>query len=155
MNSMDCGTACDLLPLLERGELGPQQRSAVRLHLDGCAGCRAEAETVALLAGAAPPVPAGLEERVLAAVRRRQGRRWTLPRLAAAASVASAVLGGSLLFQRVGGPEGSEPVATVVLEEITPALSWAVSLEPMLYGGPAFEHLSVEELELVLTEFDR
>jgi predicted anti-sigma-YlaC factor YlaD len=155
MNSMDCGTACDLLPLLERGGLGSQQRAAVGLHLEDCGDCRAEAGIVALLAGAAPRAPAGLDERVLAAVRTRQSRRRNPARVAAAASVAIAVLGGSLLFQRIAGPVEPEPVATVVLEDITPALSWAVPLDPMLYGGPAFEHLSVEELELVLSEFDR
>jgi hypothetical protein len=98
-----------------------------------------------------------LQQRVLGAVRQRvRTRRATPTRLAIAAAVTAVALGGSLLFQQPGPTDSAQDaIATLVFDESAEALSWAVSLDPLLYGGAAFEHLSVEELEVVLSELER
>jgi anti-sigma factor RsiW len=156
MDSPDCGTTRDLLPLLVRQQLLPHEVESVERHLGGCGECRQESALVALLAHSAPAASAQLQQRVLGAVRQRVGAQRARPaRLAIAAAVAAAALGGSLLFTQLLPTDGPDAVATLVFEESPEALSWAVSLDPLLYGGPAFEHLSVEELEMVLSELER
>jgi predicted anti-sigma-YlaC factor YlaD len=157
MDSLECGTTRDLLPLHVRQQLLPQEAATVEEHLEGCAECRQESVIVALLADSAPAASAQLQQRVLGAVRQRAAsRRATPTRLAIAAAVAAAALGGSLLFQQLRPADsGQDAIATLVFDESAEALSWAVSLDPLLYGGPAFEHLSVEELEVVLSELER
>jgi anti-sigma factor RsiW len=158
MNSLDCGTTRDLLPPFVRHQLTPRETTRVDLHLEHCGECRQEVALVRLLAGSAAPAPAPAElrQRVLLAVRRHvRPRRATPARLAMAATLAAAAIGGSLLFQRVVTTGALDAVATIAFDEQGAALSWAVTLDPLLYGGPAFEYLSVEELEVVLSELDR
>jgi anti-sigma factor RsiW len=156
MNSLDCVTTRDLLPPFVRHQLAPRDATRVDLHLERCGECRQEVALVRLLAGSAAAAPAELRQRVLLAVRRHvRTRRATPARLAMAATLAAAAIGGSLLFQRVVTPVAVDAVATLASDEPGTALSWAVTLDPLLYGGPAFEYLSVEELEVVLSELDR
>jgi predicted anti-sigma-YlaC factor YlaD len=158
MDSLDCGTTRDLLPLHVRQQLLPHEGETIERHLGACSECRQELALVAMLADSAPVASAQLQQRVLDAVRQRAAARRTVTaRLAIAAAVAGLALGGSLLFQQLLPPTGGvqESVATLVFDESAEALSWAMSLDPLLYGGPAFEHLSVEELEVVLAELER
>lgn len=82
------------------GELSEEGRAQVAAHLESCAACRRElAQLTALNAAlaelAAPPVPLGLAERVLARV--QPSRRFWWQNLALAASlVMGLVLGGAL-----------------------------------------------------------
>jgi predicted anti-sigma-YlaC factor YlaD len=158
MNSLDCGTTRDLLPLHVRQQLLPHEGESIERHLGACGECRQELALVAVLADSAPAASAQLQQRVLDAVLRRAAiRRTVARRVAMAAAVAALALGGSLLFQVLLPPTGGvqESVATLGFDESAGALSWAVSLDPLLYGGPAFEHLTVEELEVVLAELER
>jgi predicted anti-sigma-YlaC factor YlaD len=149
MNHYDCDAIRDLLPALVRGELLPYDTASAEQHLDGCATCRAEAGIVRLLQESLAPVPAGLEARVIGAVRRRSSRRWTPVRLAMAATLAAAVLGGSVVFDRMTSRDtaevGSDPYV----------LSWAAAEDPLLHGGSELQQLSEEELEVLLIELDR
>lgn len=145
MNRYDCGAIRDLLAPLARGEMLPHEAAAARLHLDVCAECRAEAGIVRLLQESFAPVPEGLEGRVLAAVRRRSLMRARAARLAVAATLAVAVIGGSMMFDRSGGDGVSD----------LDAMSWAAAQDPLLHGRSELPELSVEELELLLEEFDR
>jgi anti-sigma factor RsiW len=158
MDSLDCGTTRDLLPFHVRQQLLPHEGESIERHLGACGECRQELALVAMLADSAPAASAQLQQRVLDAVLKRAATRRTVPtRLALAAAVATLALGGSLLFQVLLPPTSSvqEPVATLGFEDSAEELSWAVSLDPLLYGGPAFEHLTVEELEVVLAELER
>jgi anti-sigma factor RsiW len=145
MNRYDCETIRDQLPALVRGEMLPHEAARVEQHLDECDACRAEEKIVRLLHATLAPVPVGLEARVIAAVRRRAGRR--IPeRLALAATVAAAVLGTSFFVQRM-----QESRATPDLN----AVSWAAAEDPLLHGRSELHQLSVEELELLLAELDQ
>jgi predicted anti-sigma-YlaC factor YlaD len=145
MNPYDCEAIRDLLPSLTRGEMLPHEETLAELHLETCAACREEAGIVRMLQATLAPVPEGLEDRVIGAVRRRSLLRGRPARLAIAATLAAAVIGGSMAFERVGS--GTD----VDLE----AVSWAAAQDPLLHGGSELPELSVEELELLLVELDR
>jgi hypothetical protein len=77
----ECAAVRDLLPEHALGALPAEEVRRVEAHLAWCAGCRREhrelaegMEAAARLAGPADPPP-GLEERVVASVRRTAGRR--------------------------------------------------------------------------------
>ena len=149
MMVFDCEGVRDLLPSLVRGEMLPHEATPVERHLKSCATCRDEAEIVRLLQDAFVPLPAGLEERVVGAVRRRATQRWTPARLALAATFAAAVVGGSLIFGRLsGGPEAGNALDVS-------ALTWAAAEDPLLHGSTELQELSADELEALLTELDR
>jgi predicted anti-sigma-YlaC factor YlaD len=145
MNPYDCEAIRDLLPSLTRGELLPHEATLAELHLDACAECSAEAEIVRMLQATLAPVPTGLEPRVIAAVRRRSHLRGRPARFALAATLAAAVLGGSLIHDRAGSASGLD----------VEAVSWAAAQDPLLHGGSELHDLSVEQLELLLEELDR
>jgi anti-sigma factor RsiW len=154
MSRIDCEQTRDLLPLLTRGQLLATDKAAVDAHLDECADCAAEAALVAALAAAPVGLPVGLEARVLVAVRRPVRATWAPGRLAMAATLAAAVVGGSVVFERWRtGDVDTGP--TLVLEDSSPpAVSWGVSEDPLLRDGSSLATLSVEELELILEELD-
>lgn len=145
MNPYDCEAIRDLLPSLTRGEMLPHEETLAELHLETCAACREEAGIVRLLQNTLAPVPDGLEARVISAVRRRSWLRGRPARLAMAATLAVAVIGGSLVFDRTGAGGDLD----------VEALSWAAAQDPLLHGGSELPELSVEELEMLLTELDR
>jgi predicted anti-sigma-YlaC factor YlaD len=145
MNSFDCEAIRDLLPSLTRGELLSHEATLAQLHLDSCAACRAEAEIVRVLQTTLTPVPAELEARVLTAVRRRGLLRGRPARLALAATLAAAVIGGSLIYDRAG----------VTSDLDVEAVSWAAAQDPLLHGGSQLSELSMEELEMLLAELDQ
>jgi anti-sigma factor RsiW len=152
---LDCDAVRDTLPLLVRGETASQAAAAVAAHLERCEECRAEQEIVSLVHELAEEVPANLEARVLAAVHRHTTRRWAPTRLAMVATVAAAVLGGSLLFDRWGDDLVPTPNGAALVYDDNPAVvSWAVSDDPLLQSGTTLQQLSVEELELILAELD-
>ncbi|MBR9991133.1 MAG: zf-HC2 domain-containing protein [Gemmatimonadetes bacterium] len=139
----DCEAIRDLLPSLTRGEMLSHEEARADMHLSECAECRAEAEIVRTLQILAP-VPDALEARVLAAVRRRSLARGRPARLAMAATLAMAVIGGAVVFDRVtGSPD-------IDIE----AVSWAAAEDPLLHGRSELHELSVEQLELLLEEMD-
>jgi predicted anti-sigma-YlaC factor YlaD len=161
MNRYDCDTVRDLVPALTRNALLPHEAAAAEAHLESCADCRSEAEIVALIQATSPAVPVGLEARVLLAVRRpvmAAPRRWAPARLAMAATVAAALLGGSYALQRTGvlGPQTDEAgVPLVVLDaSAASAFNWAAAEDPLLHGSSDVHELSAEELELLLAELD-
>jgi hypothetical protein len=155
MNRYDCESVRDLLPLQARGQLLQHEAGAVDLHLGSCAHCREEDALVRLLAGALPEVPAGLPQRVLMAVRRPAPVRWAPGRLAMAATLAAALIGGLLVVQRAGYDLAPDALpGALVFDDVTPPLSWAMADDPLLGGGTALPELSLEELELLLAELD-
>jgi anti-sigma factor RsiW len=154
MNWNDCDNVRDLLPLQQRGQLLAGEAAAVDTHLTGCAECRREAALIGAVLRAGPAVPAGLEARVLLAVRAGAVRRRRTPvRLAMAATVAAAVLGGSLVLQQLGHVPAGAP-AGLADDLAAPAVSWAVAFDPLLQASSALQQLSLEELELILLELD-
>jgi predicted anti-sigma-YlaC factor YlaD len=158
MNGYDCDTMRELLPAYVRNELLPHEKPAAASHLDVCASCAAEATVLRLVHDAQPTVPPELEARVLLAVRRPAQRAlWQPARLALAATVAAAVLGGSLIVDRTGllrrTTDPSRAMGSLD-EGDASALSWAAAEDPLLHGSFALQQLSVEELELLLAELE-
>lgn len=158
MNRYDCESVKDLLPLLVRGQLLPQEAGAVESHVGHCADCAEENSLVQVVAQAVPAVPAGLEARVLDAARKRRpapSTWWAPGRLAAAATVAAAVIGGALVLERMGYDITPDALpGFLALDDMSPAFSWATLDDPLLSGGSTLQELSLEELELVLAELD-
>jgi anti-sigma factor RsiW len=130
------------------GQLSDQERAAVEAHLDGCAECRAELESLQAVArlmpladperfGAAPAPPPGLGDRVaatIAAERRSGGRRRRL-RLGLALSGATAALAAAALALVVlpGGGEGV-PERHVSFASLPAKLKIGAVLEPHAFG---------------------
>lgn len=171
MNGNDCDTVRDLLPLLGHDELRPRDEAWAQEHLTLCADCREEAGLVHMIQSTLDPLPAGLEARVLAAVRdaaaarhaeavsgglTARRRRVTTGRLARAATLAAAVIGGALVVERVGGPwsEAARGNGSDFDVPATSLLSWAAADDAMLHGGMALDELTVEELELLIEELE-
>ena len=144
MSPYDCESIRDMLPAFVRGEMLPHEVVQVDLHLEECAACQAEAGVVRLLQSTLAPVPEGLESRVLTALRRGRLVNGRRTRLALAATLGAAMLGGSLIYDRAG-----------VMREIdVEAVSWAAAQDPLLHGGSELHELSVEQLELLMEEMD-
>lgn len=158
MNGYNCDTVRDLVPAFVRASLLPHEEAATEAHLEGCAECRHEVAIVRLIHATQPIVPAGLEARVLLAVRRPVApRRWAPGRLAMAATVATALLGGTLALQRAGVipfPADNAASFGTVDASVVSALGWAAAEDPLLHGASAVPQLSVEELEILLAELD-
>jgi hypothetical protein len=129
------------------GDLPPGERAAVEGHLEGCAECRAEAESLdgvaRLLALADParfsrpaPLPSpDLGERIAATIggerRARKRRRWRLGfALSGAAAAAAAVLA---LVVLPGGGNGG-PEQHVEFGALPGGVKIYATLEPHAYG---------------------
>jgi hypothetical protein len=131
------------------GQLPEDEHAATSAHIEGCAACRAEAESLAPLAellpkadparlGTAPAPPPDLAERVSARIaregrgtRRRRRRRVAFAFSAAAATAAAAAV---LL---VVVPSSSDPDPggqTVVFRNLPPGVRIAATLEPRPFG---------------------
>jgi hypothetical protein len=155
MMSLNCDAVRDALPLLVREPNTSLETAAVAGHLARCEQCRTELEIVRLVHGLAEEVPAGLTSRVLEAVRLRSTRRLAPTRLAVAATLAAAVLGGSLVLDRWGYEVAPAPNgAALVFDDNLAVVSWNVSDDPLLQSGPTLQQLSVDELEIILAELD-
>jgi hypothetical protein len=158
MSGYDCDTVRDLVPAYVRNELLPHEAAATVSHLEACGSCAEEASAVRLVYATRPAVPASLEARVLLAVRQPPARRaWHSGRLAMAATVAVAILGGTVVIERAGllAPRRNPAPAVVTLDASTAAtLSWAAAEDPLLHGVSALPQLSVDELELLLAELE-
>jgi Putative zinc-finger len=129
------------------GRLPEDERPALEAHLEGCAECRAELESLAGVArllpladperfGTAPAPPPSLADRVVATIRsehRSQRRRRF--RLGLAVSGATAALAAAALALSVlpGGPEG-EPQQRVAFGALPAGLEISATLEPHAYG---------------------
>jgi hypothetical protein len=131
------------------GQLSDDERAATAAHIEGCAACRAEAESLAPLAellpkadpaqlGAAPAPPAELADRIAARIaretgqtRRRKRRRLTIGfSTAAAAAAAAAVL---LLTVGNSSPPGGAR-QTVTFHSLPRGVEIAATLEPRPFG---------------------
>ncbi|HKJ03407.1 MAG TPA: zf-HC2 domain-containing protein [Longimicrobiales bacterium] len=147
MTNPRCDQIRDSIPDFSAGRLARAEATAVQEHLDGCEDCRAEAELVALLFAARPPVPAGLAESIEGHVRFRRasgGRPWWG---LAAAAVAAVALGIGVSSRSTSEVE-DVPAYVADMQGLSP---W-VSDDGLIAGAPALDGLSDEALETLLDE---
>jgi hypothetical protein len=147
MKAEGCREWREQVGALVLGQLPEDERLATEAHLDGCPGCRAEAEDLAPLAPVlgradpdrlvpAPPPPPGLGERIatrIAAERRIGRRRRTRLRfgLAAAAAVAATVAAAVIFV----GSDESVPSETVAFRSLPRGASAEATLVPRPWGS--------------------
>ena len=146
MKTLNCEYVRDVYPEVMNGSADAQLAQSVRAHFASCDDCRAEIEVLDLLHSVDLSVPAGLHERVTKAVLQPRAR-WRITRneLAMVATLAAAVIGGSLIMQSPSAPPA----------KAAPAGFGFVSVEDaMLSGKASLEDLSVEELEKLLGEME-
>jgi hypothetical protein len=129
------------------GQLSGGERAALEAHLEGCAECRAELESLASVArlmpladperfGAAPVPPPALAKRVTATIRaeRRAQRRGRLRvRLALGGATAAVAVAAALaLFVLPGGERA--PQQHVVFGSLPAGMKIDATLEPHAFG---------------------
>lgn len=155
MNGIHCEWVRDHLADHETGRLPRPEGLAVEDHLSRCDDCAAEREAIRLIARDAVALPGGLEDRVLRAVHAPRQQRGASFRLAVAASVVFALLAGGIVWKgglAPGGTHGSTGGGDeVVSGEL---LAWPATEDPLLHGGISLHELSVDELEILLTELE-
>lgn len=130
------------------GHLSAEERAGLEAHLEGCADCRAEADSLALVArllphgdperfGPAPAPPPALARRIATAVstERRAGRRRRRLRLGLALSGATAAVAAAALaiFVLPGGSEQG-PAQHVTFRSVPAGVTIAATLHPEAYG---------------------
>lgn len=131
------------------GQLPEGERAALEAHLEGCADCREELQSLAGVArlmpladperfGAAPEPPPLLGDRIAATIgaerrvaRRRRRRHFGLAWSGAAALAATAVLAIFVLGD--GGGSGA-PAQQVAFHALPPGMRIDASLEPRSFG---------------------
>jgi hypothetical protein len=137
-----------LLGAYALGDLAADERASLEAHLDGCPGCRAEAESLESVAQLlpladpdrfsrpAPQPPADLGDRIAAtisgehrAVRRRRRWRFGLA-LSGAAAAAAAVVAIAIL----PGGDGGNPEQHVEFTSLPAGIKIGATLEPHAYG---------------------
>ncbi|HEX3173545.1 MAG TPA: anti-sigma factor [Solirubrobacterales bacterium] len=128
------------------GQLSEAERMALEAHLEGCAECRAELESLVPVTrlmpladperfSAAPAPPVALGERIAAQIRTEQRgeRRRLRLRFAFGGAVAAAAVAAVLaIFVLPDG--GSGPEQHVAFASLPPGMTIDATLEPHAYG---------------------
>lgn len=146
MNEPRCETVQERLPDLLAGTLSDGEAGLFDRHLEACEECREVRDLLNLLAQGRPKAPAGLADRVDAAVRSRRGpvtRPWWG---VAAAAVAALALGIGVSSDGRVVPEVPAYVA-----EAEASSPW-LSDDGIIAGAPALGDLSEEALMTLLDE---
>ncbi len=129
------------------GRLPEEERAALEAHLQGCAECRAELESLAGVArllpladperfGTAPAPPPSLADRVAATIRaerRKSRRRRRRTGFAFGGATAAAAAAALVIFVLPGGSSGT-PEQHVAFRSLPPGLHIGATLEPHAYG---------------------
>lgn len=152
MKSLNCDEVRDGLPDLLSGRLSSVEEAAVRAHVKNCAECQVELDLAAAVAAARLSVPAGLHSRVVNAVRNRRTPVWP-GRMTLAASIAVAVIGGSVLLTQLRSMnDGTEPLDVSVVEPVEHGAGWLSVEDAFVSGTASLRDLSEDELKKLLVE---
>jgi hypothetical protein len=148
MKTDGCRSWRESLGAYALGQLPEQERVSLEAHLEGCAACRAEADSLLAVSrllphadpahfGPAPQPPAELGQRIAATIgsERRAKRRQRRLRLGlgfsgAAAAAAAAVLA---IFVLSSG-EGGGPEQHVAFRSLPDGIKIGATLEPQAFG---------------------
>jgi len=154
MTAEECRIWRERIGALVLGQLDAGERAATEAHLDGCPGCRSEAEALApvaaLLRRADPDQvthallpPPHLGDRIAGVIasERRRGRRRRIRlglSIGVAATVAAAAVLAVVLLGSGGKSTAPEPVA---FGSLPPDVSIQASLEPRPWGSDLTVHV--------------
>jgi putative zinc finger protein len=148
MKTESCREWRESLGAYALGQLAVEERTSLEAHMEGCPGCRAEAESLVAVSrllphadpkhfGPAPAPPAELGRRIEAAIgverrldRRRRRLRLGLAFSGAVAAAAAAVL-ALFVFTDDGGPGPEQHVA---FHGLPHGVKIAATLEPQAFG---------------------
>lgn len=152
--TLNCEWVSEQLPDLHTGRLEPLREAEMRAHLASCSDCREELELVARVSRHRLDLPEGLESRILVAAGAGQEPRRRLNmlpprRMALAASIAVALLGGAVVLNV------SVDEFTVAQDALAPEQSgagWIGVEAAFVSGASSLEDLTEEELETLLAE---
>ncbi len=150
MKPITCEFVRDVYPDVLHNRAHANTVEAVRRHLMQCAECRAEAALLDQVLAAPVIPPAELQEQVLDRVRGvhvgpARNRRWLL-----AATVAGALLAGTVLVKQIQSPTPGD----VLVENGADGLG-IIGVDGALVSGTAsLSDWSVEELEQLLGEME-
>jgi hypothetical protein len=151
MKPVTCENIRDSMPELIGRRLDAAAEAVVRSHLQSCADCQVELELATAVAAARLSVPEGLHQRITAATRGRRSPAWS-GRMALVASIAVAVIGGSVLLQQYL-PGDEPPAASVTSVEVSEVGAGWIGVEDAFRSGAAsLRDLSDEELQKLLAE---
>ena len=144
MNSLNCEYVREVYPDVLNGAAITETVATVRAHLANCAECREEAALIDMVYEAAIVAPAGLNERVMVGLQEPVRRAPRMRYLALAATVAAAIIGGTILFDTRAEPgaPATEGLGFVTVEDV------------MVSGTASLKDLTVEELEQLLGEIE-
>ncbi len=153
MNQPTCEHVRDVYPDVSNGSADAAVVREVHAHLATCAECRAECAVVDAVRAQQIAVPAGLQQRIAQAAARRPRWQVSRARLALAATLAAALIGGGL-FLRLDRSEPAAQLTPAQVRASAPGLG-AVGVEAaMLSGKSSLDDLSVEQLETLLGEME-
>ena len=149
MKTLNCEYVREVYADVLHGKADTQVAAAVRAHLVGCAECRSEVALADAILAAAVAVPAGLHERVMREVSVAPRPRRFAPRhFAMAATVAAALIGGTLLLDSTRKPSPTRAA------ESESGLGFITVEAAMMSGTGSLRDLTVEELEQLLGEIE-
>lgn len=149
MTEMSCASAREALADFVANRLGDDDAESVERHVEVCADCRAELDLTQMLYAGRPRVPAGLEARLVAAIRGdRAGARGHWWGLTAAAIVAIAL--GIGIVSEPTRPEADAEVPGFAYE-VEEGTVWS-SEDGLVAGAPSLDALSDEALRQLLDE---
>jgi hypothetical protein len=143
--NLNCEYVRDVYPDVLNETADATTIAAVRAHTGRCAECREEVGVIEELHRAAVPVPGGLHERILNELSRPMPRRLGMRHLAYAATMAAAVIGGSILLD---DSDDSRPETEVE------GLGFVSVEDAMVTGTSSLRDLTIEELEALLGEIE-
>jgi hypothetical protein len=150
MRAFTCDDVRDRLPDHVVDRLGVDDAACMESHIAACTECRSELDLIVLLTTSPVPLPAGFEQRLVAATRTRPSRSWNPGRLAMAATVVFALVSAGVI-SRTGlldrAPAGPELNSGRLLD-------WTKGDPVVLRGGLDLGALSDDELVKLLEEMD-
>jgi predicted anti-sigma-YlaC factor YlaD len=154
MKEISCEHVRDLMPELLSDQLDAVTSATLRAHLAKCAECAAEYAVAGLVAESRLPVPSRLESRVLAAAVGRRVTFWTRGRMAAAASIAVALIGGSTWLSQMLPMRGGLANAPQPSTEASAPAGFIGVEDAFTSGASSLGDLTVEELQKLLAEME-
>jgi Putative zinc-finger len=148
MKTESCRGQRESLGAYVLGHLSDEERTAIKAHLEGCPACRAEADSLALVAhllphadperfGPAPQPPAALGRRIAAQIGAERRTSWRRRRLRlglALSGAGAAVVAAALAIFVLAGSGAPAPEQRVAFRSLPPGVKIAATLEPQSFG---------------------